>query len=58
MRLATQPFDAAEFLDSPEMVSAYLDAALADGEPELIIAALSDTQKAARLQRNRRRNSQ
>lgn len=32
MTLATQRFDAAEFLDSPEMVSAYLDAAPALGD--------------------------
>lgn len=46
MTLATQPFDAAEFLDSPEMVSAYLDAALADGDPALFAAALGDIAKA------------
>ena len=46
MTLATQPFDAAEFLDSPEMVSAYLDAALSDGDPALFAAALGDIAKA------------
>lgn len=46
MTLATQPFDAAEFFDSPEMVSAYLDAALNDGDPALFAAALGDIAKA------------
>ncbi|WP_417417460.1 addiction module antidote protein [Hoeflea sp.] len=46
MTLATQPFDTAEFLDSPEMISAYLDAALADGDPALFAAALGDVAKA------------
>ena len=46
MTLATQPFDAAEFFDSPEMVSAYLDAALNDGDPALFAVALGDIAKA------------
>jgi len=46
MTLATQPFDTAEFLDSPEMISAYLDAALADGDMALFAAALGDVAKA------------
>ncbi|MEM5473444.1 addiction module antidote protein [Hoeflea sp. AS60] len=46
MTLATQPFDAAEFLDSPETVSAYLDAILADGDSALFAAALGDIAKA------------
>ena len=46
MTRATQAFDAAEFLDSPETVSAYLDATLADGDPALFAAALGDIAKA------------
>ena len=46
MTLSTQPFDAAEYLDSPEMISAYLDAALAEGDPALFAAALGDIAKA------------
>ncbi len=46
MTLQPHPFDAAEFLDSPETVSAYLDAALADGDPALFAAALGDIAKA------------
>lgn len=46
MTRATQAFDTAEFLDSPETVSAYLDAALADGDPALFAAALGDIAKA------------
>ena len=46
MTLVTQPFDAAEYLDSPEMISAYLDAALAEGDTALFAAALGDIAKA------------
>ena len=46
MALVTQPFDAAEFLDSPETISAYLEAALAEGDPALFAAALGDIAKA------------
>ena len=46
MSLATRSFDAAGYLDSPEMISAYLDAALAEGDPTLFAAALGDIAKA------------
>ena len=46
MTRATQAFDTAEFLDSPDMVSDYLEAALADGDPALFAAALGDIAKA------------
>lgn len=46
MTLATKPFEAAEYLDSPEMISAYLEAALEDGDPALFAAALGDIAKA------------
>jgi len=44
--VTTQPFDTAEFLDSPETVSAYLDAALLMGDPALFATALGGTAKA------------
>lgn len=38
----TAMFDAAEYLDSPEMIAAYLTAAFEDGDPALIASAISD----------------
>ena len=46
MALATTLFDAAEYLDTPEAMAAYLDAALETGNPEFIAAALGDIAKA------------
>lgn len=38
----TAMFDAAEYLDSPEVIAAYLTAAFEDGDPALIASAISD----------------
>ena len=38
----TRPWDAADYLEHPEDVVAYLEAALEDGDPRLIVAALGD----------------
>ncbi|MEI8394461.1 MAG: addiction module antidote protein [Rhodospirillaceae bacterium] len=38
----TYPWDAADHLDSPVAIAAYLNAALEDGDPALIVAALGD----------------
>lgn len=46
MVLETTLFDPAEYLDSPEMIAAYLEAVLEDGDPSLIAAALGDVAKA------------
>ncbi|HZH10578.1 MAG TPA: addiction module antidote protein [Microvirga sp.] len=46
MPLETKPWDAAEHLDSEEAMAAYLDAALEDGDPALISAALGDIARA------------
>ena len=46
MALETTKWDAAEILDSPEMIAAYIDAALEDGDPALIAAALGDVARA------------
>ena len=46
MTLKTRRWDAAEHLDSPEMIAAYLDAAFEDGDPQLIAAALGDVARA------------
>ncbi|MFC0205445.1 addiction module antidote protein [Novosphingobium soli] len=40
MAIETKPWDAAEYLDTPEDVAAYLDAYLEDGSADEIRAAL------------------
>jgi probable addiction module antidote protein len=42
MSLATKPWDVVAHLDSDEAVAAYVEAALEDGDPGLVAAALSD----------------
>ena len=42
MGIETRPWDAAEYLDSPEVILAYIEAVFEDGDPELIAAALND----------------
>ena len=42
----TRSWDAAEHLETPEDMAAYLEAALAEGDPALIAAALGDIAKA------------
>ena len=39
---AARAFDASEVIDSPEMVAVYLDEAMADGDPKVLMAALRD----------------
>ncbi|MFL5229939.1 MAG: addiction module antidote protein [Microvirga sp.] len=51
MALATKPWDPAEFLDSDEAVAAYIDAALDDGDPALVAAALGDVARARGMSR-------
>lgn len=46
MAVETIPWDPAEHLDGPEAIAAYLDAALEDGDPGLIAAALGDVARA------------
>lgn len=40
MTLKTTPFDAAEYLTSPEAIAAYLNDAIANGDADELIAAL------------------
>jgi probable addiction module antidote protein len=40
--IQTYPWDAADHLETKEDIAAYLEAALEDGDPSLIIAALGD----------------
>lgn len=38
----TYPWDAAEYLETKEDIAAYLEAALEDGDPKLVVAVLGD----------------
>jgi probable addiction module antidote protein len=42
----TTRWDAAEHLDSPEAIAAYIDAAMEDGDPAIISAVLGDVARA------------
>jgi probable addiction module antidote protein len=42
VKVKTRPWDAAEHLTTDEEMAAYLEAALEDGDPALIAAALGD----------------
>jgi probable addiction module antidote protein len=46
MALKTTAWDPAEYLDSPESIAAYLEAAFADGDRSLIATALGDIARA------------
>ena len=46
MNLKTYRWDASEYLETPEQMAAYLEAALEDGDPQLIAAVLGDIAKA------------
>lgn len=46
MPLKTTKWDAADFLDSPEAIAAYLEAAFEDGDPGVIAHALGDIARA------------
>lgn len=45
-KITTRPWDAAEHLENEGDMVAYLDAALEDGDPSLIIAVLGDIARA------------
>ncbi len=46
MALKTTQWDAAEYLDGPKAIAAYLEAAFDEGDPALIAAALGDVARA------------
>jgi probable addiction module antidote protein len=46
MTLKTAVWDAAEHLDTPEAIAAYLEAAFDDGDPALIAAVIGDVARA------------
>ena len=45
-KMQTQPWDAADYLETKEDVVLYLEAAFEDGDPGLIAAALGDIARA------------
>lgn len=45
-KIATKPWDPAEHLKSEEDMAAYLEAALEEGDPALVAAALGDIARA------------
>lgn len=46
MALETKPFDVTEYLDSPEMIAAYIEAALEENDPAFIARAIGDVARA------------
>lgn len=46
MKVTTKKWDASEYLDSPEMIQEYLQAAFAEGDSELLLAAIGNVAKA------------
>ncbi|ABW68796.1 addiction module antidote protein [Desulfosudis oleivorans] len=46
MKVTTKKWDASEYLDSPEMIHEYLQAAFAEGDSELLLAAIGNVAKA------------
>ncbi len=46
VKTKTKPWDAAEHLETEEDMAAYLEAALDDGDPALVAAALGDIARA------------
>ena len=45
-KMQTQPWDAADYLETEEDIVLYLEAAFEDGDPGLIAAALGDVARA------------
>lgn len=44
--MKSQPFDAADYLETPEMAAEYLNAAMEDGDERVLLAALRNVAKA------------
>lgn len=49
--MASTKWDSAEFLDSPEAIAAYLEAAFEDGDPKVISHALGNVARARGMSR-------
>jgi len=41
-KVSTRPFDSADYVNSPEAAAAYIEAALEEGDPQIISATLGD----------------
>lgn len=41
-KASIRPYDSADYIDSPEAAAAYLEAALEDGDPQIIASTLGD----------------
>jgi probable addiction module antidote protein len=46
MPIKTRPWDAAEHLETPDDIAAYIGAVLEDGDPHLVAAAIGDIARA------------
>jgi probable addiction module antidote protein len=46
MKIELTPWDASQYLETPEQMAAYLEAALEDGDTRVIATALGDIAKA------------
>jgi probable addiction module antidote protein len=46
MKITTRKWDTSEYLDSPEMIREYLNAAFEEGDCELILEAIGNVAKA------------
>ena len=46
MALVTTAFDAAEYLDSPEAIAAYIADAMADADPDALLEAIGTVARA------------
>ena len=46
MKVTTRKWDASEYLDSPEMIHEYLQAAFEEGDTELLLTAIGNVAKA------------
>ena len=46
MKVTTKKWDASQYLDSPEMIHEYLQAAFAEGDSALLLAAIGNVAKA------------
>ncbi len=46
MTLELTPWDTADILTTPERIAAYLEAALEDGDPDLLVTALGNIARA------------
>jgi probable addiction module antidote protein len=55
-KIVTKRWDAAEHLSTEEEIAAYLDAALEDGDPALVAAALGDIARAQGMARIARKS--